>query len=195
MANRFAVIIVVVVLGLLLSLQNKASFALRKALDPQSQEQLSLVVALSFEDNRKLQDQLKQTQEEIGKLKTSATSSRSQRETLQERLNEAELILGEVPVEGEGVEVVFEKGLTTQQAIDLTNALRSIGAEAIGINGKRILWKTGIDEGLLRNSATLQVIGQKSLLAESLKRRGGILEQIGQPNRLSEQDQLKLPSI
>ncbi|MBI3261138.1 DUF881 domain-containing protein [Candidatus Berkelbacteria bacterium] len=194
MITKPAIIIVIAVLAVLVTLQLRSSVNVKQALSLQNQQNLAAEVAQIFADSKKLEHQLTKTEEELGKLESTATSSKDRRETLEVKRNDLQIVTGAVAVVGEGVEIRFEKGLTVSELTDLLNTLRSIGAEAIAINGQRFLWKDGIDNGLAGKPLTLQVIGKKSLLTESLRRRGGILEQIGQPQLLEEHDSLKIPA-
>ncbi len=194
MITKPAIIIVIAVLAVLVTLQLRSSTGVRQALSSANQQNLAAEVAQIFADSKKLEHQLTKTEDELTKLESTATSSKDRRGALEAKLNDLKVVTGAVAVVGEGVEIRFDKGLTVSQLTDLVNTLRSIGAEAIAINNQRFLWKEGIDNGLAGKPLNLQIIGKKSLLTESLRRRGGILEQIGQPQSLKEQDSLKIPT-
>lgn len=192
MITKPATTIVITVLATLIALQLRSSSNVRQALSLASQRNLAAEVAQIFADSKRLENQLSKNEEELSKLDSTASSSKDRRETLEAKLSELKVVTGAVAVVGEGVEIKFEKGLTVSQITDLMNALRSIGAEVIAVNGSRFLWNSGIDGMIAGKPLTIQAIGKKSLLAESLKRRGGIFEQIGQPQMLEERDSLKI---
>jgi len=194
MITKPATILVVAVLAVLVTLQLRSSVNVKQALSLRNQQNLAAEVAQIFSDSKKLEHQLTKIEDELGKLESTASSSKDRRAALEAKLNELKVVTGAAPVVGEGIEIRFDKGLTASQLTDLTNALRSIGAEAIAINDRRLLWKDGIDNTFADAIITLQVIGKKSLLTESLKRRGGILEQIGRPQSFEERDALKIPA-
>lgn len=194
MITKPATIIVIAILAILVTLQQRSSTTVKQALSLANQQNLAGEVAQNFADSKKLERQLTKTEEELARLESTATSSQDRRETLDAKLNDLKIVTGAVAVVGEGVETRFDRGLTVSQLTDLVNALRSIGGEAIAINGQRLLWREGIDSSFTGKPLTLEVIGKKSLLTESLRRRGGILEQIGQPQSLEEKDRLKIPS-
>lgn len=190
MLTKPATIVVIAVLATLAVLQLRLSVNVRQALSLINQQNLAAEVAQIFADSEKLERQLSKTEDELSKFESTANSSKDRRETLEAKLNDLKVVTGAVTVVGEGVEISFDKGLTVSQIIDFVNALRSVGAEAIAINGQRFLWNDGIDNSFAGKPLTFQVIGKKSLLKESLRRRGGILEQIGQPQSLEEEDSL-----
>lgn len=192
MITKPAIIIVISVLAILVVFQLRASRDVRQAISLQNQQNLAAEVAEIFADSKKLENQLRKTEEEFAKLENTASSSKERRETLQAKLDELKIVTGEVALVGEGVEIRFDRGLSVIQLTDLINYLRSIGAEAIAINGQRLLWRDGIDSSFTGKPLTLEIIGKKSLLTESLRRRGGILEQIGQPQFLEGRDLLKI---
>jgi uncharacterized protein YlxW (UPF0749 family) len=106
------------------------------------------------------------------------------------------LVLGLVPVEGPGVRVVLIEGATTDagvlpphvQASDLSglaNELWSAGAEAMAINGIRVMATTGFREvdGRVVVSGTrlappyrIEAIGDPAALGAALAVRGGFVE-------------------
>lgn len=192
MITKPTTIIVITVLAILVTLQLRSSTSVRQALSLANQQNLAGEVAQIFADSKKLENQLRKTEDELTKLEGTASSSKGRRETLETRLTDLKVVTGTVAVQGEGVEIKFERGLTVPQLTDLMNALRSIGAEAIAVNGNRFLWNGGIDDAIAEKPLTIQAIGKKSLLSGSLKRRGGIFGQIGQPQMLQERDSLKI---
>lgn len=192
MSSSKVVLVVWALLGVLVTTQFKVAKPTRQAASRQVQETLAQEVSQVFANNQKLVKQLAALVEENQKLEQSNLSVKARSETLGKSTTELKTLVGQVPVRGEGVEVAFDKGLTVTQAIDLLNALWNIGAEAIELNGKRILWMTGIDEPLLSKSITIRVIGKRELLREGLERRGGILEQIGGKPRLTVTDELRI---
>lgn len=192
MANKTSTIIVIVVLAVLVTLQLRSTPQYRQAVSPKAQESLSVEVAQAFADNTKLSKQLTKTEDDLKKLEAAASSSQSRRETLGATLKQLKMVNGSVTVVGEGVEITLEKGLTASRLVDLLNSLRNLGAEAIALNGQRQLWKDGVDDKFSGKPLTVQAIGKRSVMIESLERRGGVLEQIGQPYNITEHDHLKI---
>ena len=68
-------------------------------------------------------------------------------ELLENELYESEDLLGKTTVTGEGVIITLtsgEKMVTTGDLLELVNQLKNAGAEAISINGKRIVYESYI---------------------------------------------------
>lgn len=192
MASSTSTTIVIVVLTVLVTLQSRSTPQYRQAVSPKVQESLAVEVAQAFTDNTKLSKQLTKTEDDLKKLEAAASSSQSRRETLEATVKQLKVVTGSQAVSGEGIEISFDKGLTASQLVDLINSLRNLGAEAIALNGQRQLFKDGVDDSFAGKPLTVQAIGKRSVLADSLKRRGGVLEQIGQPYKITEHDHLKI---
>ena len=68
-------------------------------------------------------------------------------ELLESELQESEDLLGKTTVTGEGIIITLtsgEKKVNVQDLLDLENKLKNAGAEAISINGKRIVYESYI---------------------------------------------------
>ena len=94
--------------------------------------------------NEKLED----TNTKISEYQTKIESNEEASELLDEELKKSQLLLGTTDVTGEGVVVTLtdteESSITADDLITLVNELRFAGAEAISINGVRIMPMTDI---------------------------------------------------
>ena len=88
----------------------------------------------------------------------------------------------------------MDKKITSTQLIDLINNLKNIGCEAIAINGQRLTGTSSITSGIFTPPMTINVVGDKDLLYNSLVRSGGIIEQIGF-GQVTIVNDMTLPSI
>ncbi|MBI3495661.1 DUF881 domain-containing protein [Candidatus Berkelbacteria bacterium] len=73
--------------------------------------------------------------------------------------------------------------------------LRGIGIDAVSVNGKRIIWRSGITDSSLGNATVIRAIGNKDILKDALTRQGGILEQIAQKATVSTNDHLSIQKL
>lgn len=139
----------------------------------------------------KLEQEKNTLEEQKAKLVKSAQESQQAISLDSERLK---ILLGDLPVFGEGIEIQFDRPLVVSELTDLVNALRNIGTEAMTINDRRITAQSGF--ALIDGQAplTVRAIGKKQLLKEAVSRRGGILDQIGHGS-VNEHDRLVLPQI
>ena len=105
--------------------------------DEELREQISSWKSKWEEANEKLED----TNTKISEYQTKIESNEEASELLDEELKKSQLLLGTTDVTGEGVVVTLTD---TEDLITLVNELRFAGAEAISINGVRIMPMTDI---------------------------------------------------
>ena len=93
-------------------------------------------------------EKLEDTNTKISEYQTKIESNEEASELLDEELKKSQLLLGTTDVTGEGVVVTLtdteESSITADDLITLVNELRFAGAEAISINGVRIMPMTDI---------------------------------------------------
>lgn len=140
---------------------------------------------------------LERTEKELEKERENAASNNSELEDLESQIKKANLILGNTDVTGSGVTVTLTDGKTDTNAIDLSyflvhaenilqvvNEMKNAGAEAISINGERIVTSSAIScdgnvivvNGKKVNSPIqISAIGFTELLS-TLNRPGSTLE-------------------
>ena len=143
-------------------------------------------------------------QETLNTLQTykeESTSDEKTKQTLETELENLNMALGKTDVEGEGViislrekeenELGEDEEIASISAIDLVyivNSLKDAGAEAISINGERIVNTTDMaDVGgsikinsryLRTDTYEIKAIGNSSYLESSLFGKGGFVEQL-----------------
>ena len=135
--------------------------------------------------------------------KQESTSDEEKKATLEKELEDLQLILGKTEVEGEGVVITLTEKKDSElgegekrepiAAIDLVyivNYLKDAGAEAISINGERIVNTTDIVdldvEGPIKinskyireNNFEIKAIGNSSYLESSIFGKNGYAEQL-----------------
>ena len=145
--------------------------------------------------------QYKEISETLKKYKEESYSDSQTKKNLEEELSKLELMLGTTDVKGEGVIITLEeekdatKKITADELMIIVNYLRDAGAEAIDINGERIVSSSFFaepSEGYIKingNRVTLpfkiSVIGDPDYLKSSLVGTGGYAEKMiswGQKN-------------
>lgn len=143
--------------------------------------------------------ELEDAQKELEKIRQEATQNDSTSEAKEQELRENNILLGNTDVKGDGVEVYLEDAKNANsinpsyQIIhfgdiqDVVNELRNAGAEAIEVNGQRIVNTSAITcEGniikingeRIGSPFTIKAIGSKDLLYGALERAGSILDWI-----------------
>lgn len=143
---------------------------------------------------------LENAQKELETVRQEAAQNDATAEAKQEELRENNMLLGNTDVIGDGVEVVLEDADTTNGNISaalqiihyddiqwVVNELKNAGAEAIEVNGQRIVNTTAITcEGniikingeRIGSPFSIKAIGSQSLLYGALERAGSYLEEI-----------------
>ena len=223
MQNRgeLAVMAVCVVVGFLLAAQLRG-VQLAGAADATNASRLETLQSLYndvVEERDGLTEQVGQLQSELELYRQQAASGDEGSEALKTELEQMEITAGLTDVEGPGVTVVLEDStqanMTGDEAdylihdndiLSVINELRSAGAEAISLNGERILATSEVRcTGAVvtvngRRYAAPYVIfaiGDPDTLYSALTMRNGvvdILSQWGITVRVTASDQLLIPA-
>ena len=138
---------------------------------------------------------IKETNEKILEYEAVIAEGKEASELLQKELQETEDLLGKNSVTGEGIIITIENTggdseneamtVNTADLINLVNELRLAGAEAISINGERIVANSDIfDVGnfiYINGQRTtspyeIKVIGDRKYLESALNIKGGYID-------------------
>lgn len=183
---KIMVMIVAAILGFMLATQIKTTER-QKTINVQRAEELT-------ERLRIVEQQRDDLAKEIERLQ--ANSSDDALETEVERLKE---FAGEVPLEGKGIQLILDDSKVTAQVgenpnlyiihdddlLRVINELRAAGAEAISINGERLVSTSeircagptlSVNNNRSAPPYVILAIGNPSNLASALKLRGGVLD-------------------
>lgn len=181
-----------ILLGFLIMRQIVVQKDVKTALSAPENQLLSQEVAQLYRQSEKLRKENSELKEEKLKLTESMAGREEANQIADETIAKLKVVSAEYPISGEGVKVWINHYLALTQLVDLINAVRNSGAEALTINGKRMGPKTAFDQAA--ESYYLEIIGNKDILAEALSRQGGILEQIGMGN-VEKANYLVLPAV
>lgn len=140
-------------------------------------------------------NELNSTISRIDEYKADEKSEEDAVALLEEEVNQANMLLGKTDVTGEGVIITIENTegdseneamiVNTADLINLVNELRLAGAEAISINGERIVANSDIfDVGnfiYINGQRTtspyeIKVIGDRKYLESALNIKGGYID-------------------
>lgn len=183
---KIMVMIVAAILGFMLATQIKTTER-QKTINVQRAEELT-------ERLRIVEQQRDDLAKEIERLQEN--SSDDALETEVERLKE---FAGEVPLEGKGIQLILDDSKVTAQVgenpnlyiihdddlLRVINELRAAGAEAISINGERLVSTSeircagptlSVNNNRSAPPYVILAIGNPSNLASALKLRGGVLD-------------------
>ena len=218
--GEFAVVVCIIV-GYLLAAQLR-TVQLTGAADATNASRLETLQELYNEQSKQndaLEDQVAQLQGELAIYRDQAASGDEGSEALRQEVEQLEIAAGRTDVEGPGVTVILEdssqSNVTGEEAdylihdndlLSVVNELRSAGAEAISLNGERILATSEVRcTGAVvtvngRRYAAPYVIfaiGDPDTLYSALTMRNGvvdILSQWGITVRVTASDQLLIPA-
>lgn len=133
---------------------------------------------------------LQDTNQKIEEYSQKDSSNQQATELLSKEVEQTNMILGKVDVQGEGVIVTLtdteEESVTSLDLINLVNELILAGAEAISINDNRVINMTDIvdigNQFIVINSQrisspyTVKAIGEKTYLQSALTIKSGYVD-------------------
>lgn len=197
MKNNFNFLIFITI-GVLLGFLIIQQFYLQKKITQSSQPEnisdLAFQVLQLNKSNEDLKKEIGELSEQKDMIEKSLFDRNTATQTLDKDLAKYKIISGQVEISGPGVQIKIDRKMKLEQMVDLLNAIRNIGAEAISINGKRISYSKGISEKDFSPPYKIEVIGNSDLLYSALSRRGGILDEVAQGEVLKK-EMLILPAV
>lgn len=177
--NYILIMIVCALFGFIIAKQIDLQKHVTKVKDPGTANDMAMEVAELTKANQKLRQEVSKLGENHAAYSQSAQNQKTASDVIQNSLVDYKIILGLSKVEGPGILVSFNDKVDSTQLVDLVNALKNIGAEAIAINHKRFLPTSSIEQGTFFPPTVVEAIGNSKNLNEALTRNGGIIEQIG----------------
>ena len=194
-----AVALFLVAVGFLMAAQLHSRQPLRQAeaLPTWRLQELAVLIRQQEEARKLLNAEVDALRRKSREYEAAVVEGRGLSEAMAKELAQYRLALGLVPVEGPGVSVTVSEGaparavrvlpmiLVAQDLSGLANELWSAGAEAMAINGTRVLAATamrqtqrGIQLGstILSPSYQIEAIGDPAALEAALAIRGGFVE-------------------
>jgi uncharacterized protein YlxW (UPF0749 family) len=191
------------VLGLLLVVQLRSQRGIRQAT---GSEEWEFVVADLIESNARLRDEIGALQLQLVDLQDLDRGG-AVLESLVVEVNHLRVANGLAKVSGPGVELEIEGPVSVLDLHDLINELRNAGAEALALNGQRIVASSAIStdgeqvtvDGLpVPAPYRLEAIGEAHTLEVALTRPGGLVELLRQAPRgilitVSQREKVTLP--
>lgn len=224
--GELAIVAVCIIVGMLLMVQLrsvKANAAAAAAADAASAGRLETLQSLYNDElvkTEQLQERLAELEQEIENYRAAAASGSSQSEALRAEIAKLQMEAGLTDLEGPGVMVSLRDAttlnLTGDEAdyiihdsdlLSVVNELRASGAEAISLNGERLLATSEIrcaGSVVLINGRrytspfVFNAIGDPTTLYNALTMRGGVADVLGQWKievKVTMSDQLLVPKF
>ncbi len=166
------------------------------------------------ERNKELTEELNHLQEQIRKYEKSFASNEKDYKKLVEQAEDLRLLLGELKSEGKGIRITLQDGDYDPKSLNpndyivheshvfkLLNELKISGAQAIAINGQRVLASSYIR----CNGPVITIDGTQhpapfviEAVGDSLNLNGGVVDQLLNDNivvSLEENQKLTMPKV
>ncbi|MGD8626294.1 MAG: DUF881 domain-containing protein [Anaerolineae bacterium] len=187
-AVRLSLTLLCLILGLLLVVQLRSQ---RDVYQAARSEGWDYAVVDLIDNNARLRDEIEALEAQLAELDQVQGGS-SIVQSLVNRVNYLRIANGLVEVSGPGVVVAISGPVTVLDLHDLVNELRNAGAEALALNGQRIVaWSAISSDGVhatvdgqpVQRPYRLQVIGQPEALETALLRPGGLVSLLQQANQ------------
>jgi uncharacterized protein YlxW (UPF0749 family) len=144
-AQRLIVIsLIAIALGFLLVVQLRSQAAVARTLAAQDDTSVALLINdLNRANNELLQQGAALTQQEA-QLRQGLLAGGTDAQAIQKELTTLRVINGQVPVHGPGLQIGIQGTIMDFELQDALNNLRNAGAEAIALNGQRIISSTPV---------------------------------------------------
>jgi uncharacterized protein YlxW (UPF0749 family) len=186
-SSRLTVAVVAAVLGLLVvgQLRGQANVPGLSAL---SATELTQLIANLSAGNDRLRDEVAELSQREQTLSAAENRGETTVDDLTEDLAAIRAWSGVTAVAGPGVAVTVRGGIGADGIDDLLNELRNAGAEAISIEGVRMVsgvvvagapGALSVGDQALGETFEIRAIGSPQILTGTLTRTGGVIAQIG----------------
>jgi uncharacterized protein YlxW (UPF0749 family) len=210
--------VVSMVLGFMISLQYKQQIQARltggfSSSDTEEKKMLSELNVLK-DSNNAAQKQLGKVTSQLSSFEKTAVRD-GQLQDLQQRLQDQRILAGSTPVMGPGVSVTLMDGVPADAAVtdylthdwevrSVINELFTSGAEAISINGYRVVATSGVfcsgpvvrvNDHRITAPFQIQAIGDPQTLKSALTMPGGILDNLRSTSKIKVSDPQVIQSV
>jgi uncharacterized protein YlxW (UPF0749 family) len=184
--SQLAVAAVALILGLLVVAQLRSQ-TVATGLETKSTQELTLLVANLNQRNAQLRTQVATLQQEASDLQAAKARGVSSVDALRSDLAKLRGWAGLDAVTGPGIRISIAGPIDGDGVMELVNELRDSGAEAVAIQGVRVVADTvvagvahgiSVDDSAIPDPFTIDAIGSSETLTGSLTRMGGIVAQL-----------------
>jgi uncharacterized protein YlxW (UPF0749 family) len=174
---------VAVVLGFLVVLQIRAQGAGSELADRSAQE-LSVLVANLNVRNEQLRTEVATLEQELRDLQAAKDRGESSLDELDRDLRRLRMWVGLDAVGGPGVRITIAGPIDGEGTMELVNELRNVGAEAIAVDGVRLVAASvvagpagglSVEDQALSDPFVIEGLGSSETLTGSLSRSGGVV--------------------
>lgn len=218
---KISLVLVSFFLGLLLAVQFKTQRRTGTLPSSARAEELAEMLMVSEKERKLVEEDVKKLRQQLTEIEKQVVERKGVKESLLKELQELRMMAGITKIKGPGIIVVLEdseqKALPTddpnlfivhyQDILSLVNELFSSGAEAVSVNGQRMMATseircTGptilINGTRLASPYEIAAVGDPLTLYNALSMRGGIVEALKQMSikvHILKQNDLVIPAF
>jgi uncharacterized protein YlxW (UPF0749 family) len=199
--SQVALTIIFVLFGFMLATQLRVRPSSPGSVHYQRAEELALLLGATEEERDRLRDEVRALRDQVAEAMVATESTESQVKVLQEELLKARVLAGLTEVKGPGVTLEMHDSkkeippgqdpnlfiIHDDDVLAVINELLASGAEALAINGQRVVATTEIRcagavimiNGVrLAPPLVIQAIGDPETLHNALRMRGGVVDNL-----------------
>lgn len=205
--RRRAIFITSFILGVFVVIQSRSFDGLTQINTRDSASNTFRELQVLRDTNRNLQGETVSLQDLLEKTKDSSSSLK----VLEQEIRKFEVINGNQKIKGPGIIVHVPDHTELASLIDLTNELFNTGAEAVSVNGVRLIGNSfgfdAIPNGqvlmngmILEPPYTFSAIGDSTVLENSLRQAGGIVQRYdrkhpGKTLKIEKKDRIDIDKV
>lgn len=188
--TQLAIAAVCMLIGILIVTQLRAQQTSSQSLQSATESDLSHIVSNLNNEINMLRAEAANLRLQLFKIERASNDSSAIMKESVNNLNNLRIIAGLTKVRGPGIKIRViddNKSLNSYDLVDIITELRVGGAEAIAVNGVRIVSQTGItkqeqdvyiDQKLISPPYEILAIGNTDVLHESLTLAGGVRDKL-----------------
>jgi len=192
--SKALIVAVFMLFGMLLanqySLYKELGF-MKSISDPNGQ---ALRISQVYASNEQLKGQIEKLTMTRDELQNSTANNTDLENLLLSDKQRYSVLTGRGKVAGPGITIKIDHTLVKTQLVDFINALKNIGAEALSINGVRLVMGTPISQFENLPKYEIEVIGNKDTIYDATTRPGGAFDLIVNGSA-QKSDRIILPEI
>ena len=204
---QLSLTLVCLVFGALLMMQFRTQGKIAKAQLAESSTDQATIISNLYDANLELRREVAKLDEQ--QLEYARLADQGELADMATDVNKLRVFTGLSEAAGPGISLKVAAQVRPEYIQDLINELRNAGAEAIAINGERIVLNSAvstyrgkivINGSLVESPFVFEAIGQSETLDRALGRKGGMVSYLqntypGTEIVLSKQESLTLPAF
>ena len=191
--SKFFTFLIAAFVGILIIFQLRSQTDYKKVVSAETTQDLAMEAALISKNNNDLRNYSVELNKKYIEFQNSNNEEGKSENLLNEEIAKYSVLSGMTEIKEQGVEITIKNEINLAQFIDLINNLKNIGVSGISVYDNRLVISSGFkmdkDQLKIKNSFNdkelsvklpflIKATGDKNLIFDSVKRKGGIEEQL-----------------